>query len=60
MIMRTDNLMMQHHRHQMSAPLDILYEPSCFYEDWASSGDFFNAFNHPRFTCGYRGGRCYI
>lgn len=41
-IMTTDNLMMQRGRHQLSMGLDIRYEPSYFYEDWAASSIDFN------------------
>ncbi|MGH9438079.1 MAG: carboxypeptidase regulatory-like domain-containing protein, partial [Terriglobia bacterium] len=40
--MVTDQLMMQHGKHQISVGLDIRYEPTYFYEDWAASSVDFN------------------
>lgn len=42
MIMTTDNLMMQHGKHELSFGADIRYEPTYFYEDWAASSIDFN------------------
>lgn len=42
MIMTTDNVMMQRGKQQLSAGLDIRYEPTYFYEDWAASSVDFN------------------
>ncbi len=42
MIMTTDNLMMQRGHHQLSAGVDLRYEPTYFYEDWAASSLSFN------------------
>lgn len=41
-IMTTDNLMMQRGKHELSVGLDIRYEPSYLYEDWAASSIDFN------------------
>ena len=42
LIMTTDDVLLQRGKHQLAFGVDIRYEPSYFYEDWAASSIDFN------------------